>query len=577
MLPNRAMTEILTNRPIRPHRRPALLPMGLVAVLLAVTLWTALGRQTAGAEPAAAVFCVYVPAVFHTDKEGPSMPGAGSVDCDAPAHPDFVDFNGDGYGDLAIGVPGEALSGHSTAGAITVMYGTADGLSTDNIQLWTQAMLGNESEAFDRFGSAVTARDFNGDGYTDLAVGSPGENGFEGQVNIIYGSADGLTADGTRAFSQNTADIEGVAEANDQFGFSLTSGDYNGDGYGDLAVSAVGESNNAPLINAMGAVNVIYGSADGLTAADNLIIHQNLLDVEGTPTEAAYFGWALETGDFDGDDFDDLAVGIPGYDLPGANAAGAAEVFFGSEFGITLSGEQLWHQDSASIQGVAENDDWFGAALAAGDFDKNGTDDLAIGVPREDVTVGPTTYLQAGAIHILYGFQVSNGLSGAGDQLWYQGIEGIINTPEDNDWFGWALVAADFDGDGDDDLAVGVPRESLAAVEQGLVHVFYSNGSILSTSFQDFWTQGIVEGAPEEDRFGNSLGAGDFNGDGMADLAAGVQYEDVGSNVNAGAVNIIYGKSSGLSIEGNQIWHQDSSGVPGAPETNDQFGDALTR
>ena len=64
-----------------------------------------------------------------------------------------------------------------------------------------------------------------------------------------------------------------------------------------------------------------------------------------------YFGWALETGDFDGDDFDDLAVGIPGYDLPGANAPARRGVLRQREFGITLSGEQLWHQDSASIQG----------------------------------------------------------------------------------------------------------------------------------------------------------------------------------------------------------------------------------
>jgi hypothetical protein len=577
MLINQAMTKISTDHLTRRRRRRALIPIGLVAILLAVTLLAALDRQTAMAEPAAEVFCVYVPAVFHTDKQGLGMSGADPVDCGAPGDNGLVDFNGDGYGDLAIGSPGESISGASTAGAVTVLYGTVSGLKTDNIQLWTQAMLGNESEAFDRFGNAVTARDFDGDGYTDLAVGSSGEDGYAGQVNIIYGSAAGLLADGVQTFSQDTAGIEGVAETNDQFGFSLTSGDYNGDGYGDLAVGAYQEDNNSPFIDAMGAVNVIYGSAAGLTADNNLIIHQYLTDVEGTPTAGASFGWTLETGDFDGDDFDDLAVGIPGYDLPGVNAAGAVEVFFGSKLGITLNGEQLWHQDSDSIQGVAENDDWFGAALAAGDFDKNGTDDLAIGVPREDVTVGPTTYQQAGAIHILYGFQVSDGLSGAGDQIWYQGIEGIINAPEDDDWFGWALVSADFDGDGDDDLAVGAPRESLAAMEQGLVHVFYSNGSILSTSFQDFWTQGIVEGAPEEDRFGNSLGAGDFNGDGHADLAVGVQYEDVGSNVNAGAVNVIYGKSSGLNVDGNQIWHEDQPGVPGVAETNDQFGDALTR
>ena len=74
--------------------------------------------------------------------------------------------------------------------------------------------------------------------------------------------------------------------------------------------------------------------------------------------------------------------------------------------------------------------------------------------------------------------------------------------------------------------------------------MFYSNGSIRRRVSRISGRRALVEGAPEEDRFGNSLGAGDFNGDGMADLAVGVQYEDVGSNVNAGAVNIITARAA---------------------------------
>jgi hypothetical protein len=52
---------------------------------------------------------------------------------------------------------------------------------------------------------------------------------------------------------------------------------------------------------------------------------------------------------------------------------------------------------------------------------------------------------------------------------------------------------------------------------------------------------------------------GDFNGDGFADLAVGVPLEDVGTVANAGAVNVIYGASGGLSAADDQLWHRDSA------------------
>jgi hypothetical protein len=84
---------------------------------------------------------------------------------------------------------------------------------------------------------------------------------------------------------------------------------------------------------------------------------------------------------------------------------------------------------------------------------------------------------------------------------------------------------------------------------------------------------GICE---EHDGFGSALGVEDFNGDGYADVAVGVSSEDVGTNENAGAVNVLYGSSLGLTSNNNQMWHQNSLGILGICEQNDWFSFALS-
>jgi hypothetical protein len=262
------------------------------------------------------------------------------------------DFNHDGFADLAAGAPGEAVGTREFAGAVSVLYGSAGGLSTSGGRLFTQ--VAGTVEGGDQFGWALAAGDFNRDGFVDLAAGAPSQSvsgvGGAGAVNVLPGSAGGLTTTGARLFTQ----VGGTAERFDIFGFALAAGDFNHDGFADLAAAAPLEDIRSTAD--AGVVSVLPGSAGGLTASGARLFTQ----VAGLVEAGDEFGEQLAAGDFNHDGFADLAAAAPLEDVGTVQQAGAVSVVPGAAGGLTATGGRLFTQNSPGLPGTAETFDLFG-------------------------------------------------------------------------------------------------------------------------------------------------------------------------------------------------------------------------
>ena len=357
--------------------------------------------------------------------------------------------------------------------------------------------------------------------------------------------------------------------------------------YADLAIGVPVEDLNVGGTDYAdaGVVQVLFGSASGLSGGYDQLLSQNDLDNPEQVEEFDSFSEALAFGDLNCDGFADLAVGVPGENLGPNEDAGLLQIYYGSLSGMVLPGGEVWHQSVLDVQDVVEENDHFGNAIASGDFNGDGCDDLAVGVEDESFAalqaLGPEDIQNAGAVNILYGSP--SGITNLNNDLFSQ-TPAMGETPEQGDSFGHSLAVGDFNGDHYADLAIGVPFENLEGadtdVDAGVVHVLYGSSAGLSLTGALFLSQDdpqIYGESEENDFFGIALASADFNADGKDDLVISTTHEDydfgAGQVIDTGIVQVLFGSQAGLSK--TDLLLTQTGDTPSVSEDYDFWGMAL--
>ncbi|MEG3586491.1 MAG: S8 family serine peptidase [Actinomycetota bacterium] len=445
------------------------------------------------------------------------------------------DFNGDGLIDLATGAAHSSISGKPQAGSVYILDGSFNWSITSIITQDSAGLLTDPEEG-DSFGYSLETGDFDGDGFDDLAIGAPyedlgGNNQIldAGLVTILYGSPSGLSEPET--FHQYSSGIGTRSESGDLFGYSLASGDINGDSYDDLVIGVPGEG--IARQDGAGAAHVIYGSPTGLNSETSDILHQYTRGLRGRPETNDSFGEAIDVGNINGDIFEDIVIGVPGetvgWGSRTAYEAGGLHILYGSQTGITGYESDWLYQNAPNWPGRSENNDRFASSISIGDIDEDGLGDLAVGVPGEKL--GP--YNSAGQVQIIYnpgGFEGNSTFI----QTIFQNASGVKNRVESGDRFGEKVILANLTEDSSLDLIVGIPGESISGkLNAGAVSIFPGlNGSISTGNDLILYPyQSSIDGNSQTDAtFGQAIEVSNQT------LFVGSPGKDVDSNPGAGAI-----------------------------------------
>ena len=468
------------------------------------------------------------------------------------------DVNGDGFDDLIIGADRADPNGDSGAGETYVVFGKAGGFGAI---LELAALDGTNGFRLDGIdpndfsGFAIAnAGDFNGDGIDDLIISAdfanPNGKSDAGESYVVFGKANGFgasldlaTLNGTNGFR-----LDGI-DPNDTSGRSVASiGDFNGDGFDDLIISADFADPNSD--SAAGESYVVFGKAGGFGASFDLatLNGTNGFRLDGIDAGDRSGRSVAGAGDFNGDGFDDLIIGAYRADPNGDGDAGETYVVFGkaSGFGASLDLAALNGTNGFRIDGIDATDGSGRSIESAGDVNGDGFDDLIIGAPGAD----PNGDSYAGETYVVFG--KADGFGASFDLATLNGANGFrIDGIDAFDGSGLSVSSAgDVNGDGFDDLIIGAPGadpngDSYAGESYVVFGKAGGFGASLDLATLDGTNGFRIDGIDIGDRSGYSVSAaGDVNGDGFDDLIIGASEADP-NGLNSGESYVIFGGRTG--------------------------------
>jgi len=393
------------------------------------------------------------------------------------------DVNGDGYADIVVGAV-TYTNGQNLEGAGFLYLGSPSGVPVAPFITYQFNIAGaNMGE------SVRTAGDVNGDGYSDLIIGMRLYSGTGGAL-IYHG--------GTYNLNPTATIVRYGGQLNGYLGCSVANaGDLNGDGYSDVAVGEYGASNGQA---GEGRVHVHYGSTGGIAAIPSLTLEANVA--------GAQFGYSVASaGDVNGDGYADLVVGAP---LSGGT--GRAYLYLGAAAGLSSTPALTWTGTAGSEFGFAVS--------TAGDTNADGYAEVLVGAP-----VTGQVFVYNGALGQLPATALIT-----------------LTSPSAGARFGAAVATAgDVNGDGRSDVIIGAPQFSNGQAGEGAVFVYHGAPGQLNPAIQQ-----QLERNQAGARFGVSVcGAGDINGDGFFDIAAGADNWSNGQ-ASEGIVLVYRGSASGV-------------------------------
>lgn len=343
-----------------------------------------------------------------------------------------------------------------------------------------------------------------------------------------------------------TPGMQGLLTPGDEYGVGVARmGDLDGDTATELAVGAYLDDDGG---QAAGAVWIQFLYADG-----SLKSSQKISATQGGFTGALdpgdWFGNAVSSvGDLDGDGLEELAVGAR-LDDDGGKDRGAVWILFLHADG-TVRTHQKISSTSGGFAGQLDDSDFFGVSVAGmGDIDGDGVGELAVGA-RGDDDGGS----DLGAVWMLF-------LQADGSVKTSQKISrtsgGFTGDLDPKDHFGDGLGRVeDVNGDGVDELAVGVPNDDDGKVANGAVYLCFLSplGTVLFSQ-KISALEGSFGGTLDQDRFGRSVASlGDLDQDGVTDIAVGAIIDQDGGVYGAGAVWVLF-----LNPDGTVKTHQKIS------------------